>query len=237
MGEEPVTEMRQGSRVLMSQGVEVDGKQSGHLIDLSVTGAYVSADVSVITNSVVNLKFELMGRLIEVQGKVVILHEGVGMGVKFLSLKPEDARKIKAYVGRASSQGQSNARGWQILIIDDTHFYREAYRQRFEAEGFSVLVAQDGVGGLRLLLKEHPDVILLDLMMDGMDAFKVLHIIKSRPEVKHIPVFILSDRSTPQDVKRTSELGASELLVKATATPDKVAEKINAILNYRPTLF
>ncbi len=231
--------MRKGNRVLTAQQVEIDGKYTGQAVDLSVVGVYVSTQVSYPINTVVNLKFQLIHHPIEAQAKVIYIDEGIGMGVRFLTLKPEDAKRISAYVEAASPshQIQPNVRRNQILIIDDTHFYREAYQQYFQSEGFSVLVAQNGIEGLRVLLKERPDAILLDLMMDGMDAFKVLHIIKSRSELKGIPVFILSDRGTQQEMNRAVELGAAELLIKSTSTPDKVGEKVRVALQQRSTLF
>lgn len=231
--------MRKGSRVLTSQSVEIDGKYNGQAVDLSTVGVYVTTQAPVPVNSIIHLKFKLINQLVEVQGKVVYLDEGIGMGVKFLALKPEDAKRLKAYVDAASPshQVQPQSRGHQILIVDDTHFYREAYQQYFQSEGFSVLVAQNGVEGLRVLLKERPDIILLDLMMDGMDAFKVLHIIKSRPEIKHIPVLIVSARGAPPEHDRAIELGAADFLMKTAATPDKVAEKVKSIMHQSQTLF
>jgi len=230
--------MRKGHRVLTSQSVEIDGKYHGQAVDLSAVGAYVTTQASFPVNSIIHLKFKLINQLVEVQGKVVYLDEGIGMGVKFLALKPEDAKRLKAYVDTAPSLRpvQPQKLNRQILIIDDTHFYREAYQQYFQSEGFSVLVAQNGVEGLRILLKERPDIILLDLMMDGMDAFKVLHIIKSRSEIKHIPVLIVSDRGTLQERDHAIELGATDVLMKAAAAPDKVGEKVKSILNQSQTL-
>lgn len=225
---------RRKERVLIVQEVEINGDASGQAIDLSTEGMYITTHGRFEKNETMNLRFRLEKRLIEVAAKAVYLHEGVGMGVRFIGLKPDDFTYLKEYIAKVThSQSAANPNSKKVLIIDDTQFYQTVYRQRLLSEGFSVLVAQNGVEGLQLLFKERPALVLLDLIMDGMDGYKVLHIIRSQPEVKDIPVIVSSVKGTPNEVNRAIEMGAVDFLVKATTSPNKVVEKIKEVIRHR----
>lgn len=225
---------RRKERVLIVQEVGINGNGSGQAIDLSTDGMYITTHGRFAKNETINIQFRLEKRPIEVAAKVVYLHDGVGMGVRFIGLKPEDFTYLKEYIAKAAhSQSHAHSNSKKVLIIDDTQFYQTVYRQRLLSEGFSVFVAQNGVEGLQILFKERPALVLLDLIMDGMDGYKVLHIIRSQPEVKDIPVIVSSVKGTPNEVNRAIELGAVDFLVKATTSPNKVVEKIKEVIRHR----
>lgn len=227
---------RTRKRVLIMRELEIDGKPIGQAIDLSADGMYITTSAKFEKGAAISLKFQLENHPIETKARVLYLHEGIGMGVKFLALPHEDAARIKAFVDKASPARQSEPdlhRRNKILIIDDTPFYRTTYQQRFLSAGFSVQIAPNGVEGLKVLLQERPHLVLLDLVMDGMDGYKVLHIIKSHPEIKDIPVIILTVRGAAQEVSKAIELGAVDYLVKATTPPNKVVEKVKDVLRHR----
>jgi CheY-like chemotaxis protein len=66
--------------------------------------------------------------------------------------------------------------------------------------------------------------------MDGIDGFKVLQLMQMNPDLKTIPVLILSARSVPADVEKAMGLGARDYLLKMTTTPIKLSEKVKEIL-------
>lgn len=225
---------RRKERVLVVQEVEINGTASGQAIDLSTEGMYITTHEKFERNATITLRFFLEKHEIEVKAKVVYLHEGVGMGVRFVGLKPGDLDSLKGYIERLShSHNASSSNHKKILIIDDTQFYQAVYRQRLLSEGFSVLVANNGIEGLKILFKERPALVLLDLVMDGMDGYKVLHIIRSQPEVKDIPVIVSSVKGASHEVDRAIGLGAVDFLVKATTSPNKVVEKIKEVMRHR----
>jgi CheY-like chemotaxis protein len=225
---------RRKERVLIVQEVKINGAASGQAIDLSTEGMYITTHEKFEKNTTITLRFRLKEHEMEVKAKVVYLHEGVGMGVRFIGLKPGDLDHIKGYIERVShSHTHSNSNQKKVLIIEDTQFYQAVYRQRLLSEGFSVLVANSGIEGLKILFKERPALVLLDLVMDGMDGYKVLHIIRSQPEVKDIPVIVSSVRGAPHEVDRAIGLGAVDYLVKATTSPNKVVEKIKEVIRHR----
>lgn len=229
---------RRNKRVLVMQELVMDGKPMGQAIDLSIDGMYIVTRAKFAKDTILTLAFQLEQHPVEIRARVMYRHEGIGMGVKFLSLKPEDSEQIRAHIEKASTARhvQHKTERKQILIIDDTNFYQTVYQNRLLAEGYSVLVARNGMEGLKILMKESPDLILLDLIMEGMDGYKVLQIIKSEPDLRDIPVVVFSVRGTTQEVSRAIALGAADFLVKAMTTPNQVMEKIKAVFRHRSSV-
>lgn len=222
---------RRNKRVLIMQELVIDGKPAGQAIDLSMDGMYVSTRAKFAKGDIVTIRFQLDNEPMEVKGRILYRHEGIGMGVKFVSIKSEDGQRIAAHIEKVSTAraAQAPAQRKQVLIIDDTHFYQSVYQQRLMSEGYSVLLARNGVEGLKILMETRPDLILLDLVMEGMDGYKVLQIIKSEPNLKDIPVIVISVKGASQEVSRAMELGAADYLVKATTSPHQVAQKIRKL--------
>jgi len=81
----------------------------------------------------------------------------------------------------------------KVLIIDDDFDLVEAMRVTLEAADFDVIDAQDGNRGLELIRKEHPDLVLLDVMMAQIDeGFHVAYQIRSDESIKDTPIVILT---------------------------------------------
>jgi CheY-like chemotaxis protein len=118
----------------------------------------------------------------------------------------------------------------KILLVDDTDFYLKAYKSKLMGEGFVVTTANNGVEAIKSIATERPDMILLDLMMPVMDGFKVLQTIKADPNLIEIPVVVFSAKGNMDEVEKAIAGGATDFLIKATSTPNKVVEKIKEIL-------
>jgi len=93
-----------------------------------------------------------------------------------------------------------------------------------------VITAYDGEEGLKRAKQELPHIILLDLIMPVMDGFDVLEQIKANPDLKHIPVLILSNLGQDSDINKAKELGAVDYLVKANWSLQGVIDKIKSHL-------
>jgi len=118
----------------------------------------------------------------------------------------------------------------KILLVDDTDFYLKAYKSKLMGEGFVVTTANNGVEAIKSIATERPDMILLDLIMPVMDGFKVLQTIKADPNLIEIPVVVFSAKGNMDEVEKAIAGGATDFLIKATSTPNKVVEKIKEIL-------
>jgi DNA-binding response OmpR family regulator len=114
----------------------------------------------------------------------------------------------------------------KVLLIEDDEFAAEMYRLRLAADGYTVVVGQDGEEGLRMASEERPDFIYLDLRLPGLDGFEVLERLRADPGTKHIPVIILSNYGEPELRERGLKLGALEFLVKADTTPAQLSTRV-----------
>ncbi len=118
----------------------------------------------------------------------------------------------------------------KILLAEDDKFISLAYQDGFKRAGFEVIVAYDGVDALDKLKSKKPDLILLDVIMPQKNGFEVLEEIKNNPELKNIPVIILSNLGQDTDIQKGRELGAVDYLIKSNFSMNKVIEKIRKYL-------
>jgi len=121
----------------------------------------------------------------------------------------------------------------KILIIEDEETLQKALTEYITAEKFEVTSALDGEKGLQMAKEQSPDLILLDIILPKMDGFKVLEEIKKDPKTKNIPVILLTNLESPEDIQKAFEKGATTYLVKSDFKLEEVVEKIKeAIKKY-----
>jgi len=118
----------------------------------------------------------------------------------------------------------------KILVVEDDAMISSMYKTKFEADGFTVLIAADGAVGLEMAKKEKPDIIMLDVILPQLDGFSVLEEIKKDEKIKTIPVIMLTNLGTEEDKLKGESLGAVDYLVKASLTPGQVSQKIKQTL-------
>ncbi|HET9850201.1 MAG TPA: response regulator [Candidatus Saccharimonadales bacterium] len=116
----------------------------------------------------------------------------------------------------------------QIVIVEDDLAIAQMYRLKFEAEGYKVAIAENGVLGLALCEKEKPDLVLLDLMMPEMNGDDMLDKMRHTDWGKDIKVFILTNVGEQEAPSRLKDLDVSKFVVKAEMTPKEVADLVNA---------
>jgi CheY-like chemotaxis protein/Zn ribbon nucleic-acid-binding protein len=117
----------------------------------------------------------------------------------------------------------------KILCVDDDPLIREMLGDILRFRGYSVATAADGEVGLEAVTRDRPDLILLDVMMPGLDGFEVCRRIKADPELKQIPVIILTAMNDPKLNARAFEAGAA-LALRKTADAASVLRTIEAAL-------
>jgi CheY-like chemotaxis protein len=121
-----------------------------------------------------------------------------------------------------------------ILLVEDSKVVQQMYRNKLTFEQFNVLTADNGMEAIKILSKEKPDIILLDLMMPIMDGYKVLQVIKTDPKLAHIPVLVFSAKGQSEEVEKALNLGAAGYIVKATTKPNDVVEQIRKVIDQKP---
>ncbi|MFC1595066.1 PleD family two-component system response regulator [Patescibacteria group bacterium] len=120
--------------------------------------------------------------------------------------------------------------GVSILIIEDDKFLRELIGKKLLKEGYEVLNAVNGEEGLASIKDNKPRLLLLDLLLPGMNGFDVLAKMKEDDSTKDIPVIILSNIGSRDDIERAKSLGARDYLIKAHFTPQEVVEKAEKVI-------
>ncbi|MBR9883996.1 MAG: response regulator [Oceanospirillales bacterium] len=106
--------------------------------------------------------------------------------------------------------GEGNRR---VLVIDDEPAITRVIRRILQAEGYDVIIANDGFQGGTKLLQEQPALVTLDLSMPGMDGFEVLEFIRKTPDVAHTRVAVISALGDAE-LQRAKEAGADLVLSK-----------------------
>lgn len=113
----------------------------------------------------------------------------------------------------------------KILIAEDEEVLLNVLKDRFEAEGWEVAVAKDGEETIAAIEKTPFDLVLLDLLMPKIDGFEVLKEVKSNPELKDIPIMVLSNLGGDEDIKKAMALGADDYYVKTQHPMSEIVEK------------
>lgn len=116
-----------------------------------------------------------------------------------------------------------------LLVAEDDQFYANLYRTKLEKEGFSVIIASNGTETINLLEDNHPDLIILDLVMPETDGFEVLEKLKERG-INNIPIIVLSNLGQEEDVERAKALGAFKYIIKSNVSIHQMVESVEKAL-------
>jgi len=117
----------------------------------------------------------------------------------------------------------------KILIVDDEQPILEALTIRLEANGYEVITAIDGADGLSKARLEKPDLIVLDVMLPKMNGYKVSRMLKFDENYQHIPIIMLTAKTSQVDKIVGLEIGADDYLTKPFDMRELIA-RIRAIL-------
>ncbi|MCL5094258.1 MAG: response regulator [Patescibacteria group bacterium] len=121
----------------------------------------------------------------------------------------------------------------KILLVEDDLILVDLYEATLEMEGFQVLKATSGKEGLKILKKDTPDLILLDILMPEMNGFEFLKELKKIKTVKNVPVLLLTNLGESKlDINRelAFALGIEGYLIKSKNPPEQVVSRIKNVL-------
>ncbi len=118
-----------------------------------------------------------------------------------------------------------------ILFIEDEAALQKAFSDVFEGEGYNILSALNGEDGFMLAKSRKPDIILLDLILPKLHGFAVLEKLKKEKETHDIPVIILTNLESLEEVDKALELGAVSYFVKSHYGLEEIVEKVKKALN------
>ena len=113
-----------------------------------------------------------------------------------------------------------------VLIIEDDENVRELYAFALAKAGFEIIKAKDGGEGVRLALKEHPDLILVDIIMPVLDGHKVVKEIREDSWGKKAKIIYLTNKEDVVNVVYAKELEAEDYIIKANTDVQDLVEII-----------
>ncbi len=122
-----------------------------------------------------------------------------------------------------------------ILVVDDMAICREPIAEALQRRGYDVLCASDGNEALSILHQQHPDLVLLDVNMPQLDGLCVLRSMRQDPDLKQIPVVLLTDRTERACIKQAAGYGANGYLLKSQFSLDRLLASVGACLGQLTT--
>jgi CheY-like chemotaxis protein len=120
----------------------------------------------------------------------------------------------------------------KILLVDDVKLLLEIQKQFLSSSNVHILTACDGTEALEVARRERPDLIVLDKYMPKMDGIDCCKTIKSDPDLKHIPIIMVSNSARPADIEEYTTIGCNDYLAK----PIDGRLFLNKIKKYLPSI-
>lgn len=121
----------------------------------------------------------------------------------------------------------------KVLIVEDEETLARNLSEKLKGEGFNVLTAKDGEDGLEKIRGEHPDLIVLDIMLPKLDGLSLCRIVRRDPVTSHIPIIMLTARGTEVDKIVGLESGADDYVVKPFGLGEFLA-RVRAVMRRAP---
>jgi DNA-binding response OmpR family regulator len=114
----------------------------------------------------------------------------------------------------------------KILLVEDDKFFRDFYAFKLQEKAMQVDVADNGEEGLKKIVENPPDLVLLDLIMPKKDGFEVLNAMQQQGLTNTIPVLVFSTLGQEKDVEKARQLGARGYINKSFFDFEKLFNRI-----------
>jgi DNA-binding response OmpR family regulator len=119
----------------------------------------------------------------------------------------------------------------KILFVEDEIAMLNALANKFRQEDFAVFTASDGEEGVKLALKEKPDLLMLDIIMPKLDGIGVIKKVRENAKWgKDVPIIMLTNLSDPEHVSEAAKYGVYDFLVKTDWRLDEVVQMVKTKL-------
>jgi DNA-binding response OmpR family regulator len=119
----------------------------------------------------------------------------------------------------------------KILIVEDEEVLMNILKTSFEKSDFKALTAIDGEEGFRMAMAEHPDFLLIDILMPKMDGIEMLKEIRKNEWGKKIPAIILTNVKDMERISEATQEGVYDYLIKTDWTIDEIVKKVVEKIN------
>jgi CheY-like chemotaxis protein len=118
----------------------------------------------------------------------------------------------------------------RILVVEDEESLLKLESILLSSKGYSVTGVMDGRSALEEVRANKPDLVILDIMLPEIDGFEVCRLIKEDPEIRHIPVLILTAKKNSQDLARGQQVGCDAYITKPFKSV-KVLDMVQELLS------
>jgi CheY-like chemotaxis protein len=118
----------------------------------------------------------------------------------------------------------------KIVVAEDEPILLKALNLELLSAGYEVLSATNGKAALEVIEKERPALVLLDILMPELTGFEVLEKLQANPQLKKIPVIILSNLGQEEEIKKGLALGAKDYYIKASTDLETITQKVKELV-------
>ncbi len=132
-----------------------------------------------------------------------------------------------------ASTEEEQFEGMKVLIVDDTPANIDILARFLKQNGLDLSIAPNGEIALKIIEKNKPDLILLDVMMPGIDGYQLCEKLKSNDQTKGIPIIFISAKSEVDDLVRGFDVGGVDYIVKPFQQKEVVARVKNQLITVK----
>lgn len=158
---------------------------------------------------------------------------GFSLGAVDYFVKPVNKEDLLQALDRVHLIPKPDQQSPTVLVIDDDRAAIDLIQVILENEGYRILKAFQGKEGLELAVREHPDLIILDLIMPEVSGFNVAYQLRQIPATRSIPIIILTSMEVDADTAAQLSTYVSGLMSKSTFTKKDLLREINNVENMR----
>ena len=182
----------------------------------------------------------LTRELVELHGGQIHVQSQPGKGTSFVLTFPYNQTAPATYTplpsitiphpGRPHNSEKTNAKSSLILLIEDNQDVLN-YLQSCLSSSFNIVTAKDGATGIDTAITQVPDLIITDVMMPEIDGFEVTKRLKAHETTSHIPIIILTGKSSPESKFHSLEIDADDYLAKPFESTELLLRIENLLRN------
>ena len=158
---------------------------------------------------------------------------GFSLGAVEYFVKPVNREDLVRALDRVHMLPSRDEKKPSVLVIDDDRAATDLVQVILENEGYRVSAAHDGADGVAMAVREHPDVVLLDLLMPEMSGFAVAQQLRQIPATRAIPIIVLTSMEVDDEVQQQLGNTVAGLMSKARFTKKDLLREITNIENAR----
>ncbi len=207
--------------IVWDQGVGIAQEDIQHLfkpfvqLDAGLTREYQGT----------GLGLALVAQMVHLHGGRVSVESEVGKGSRFIITLPWSSKEQKPMAKVTAkllfpSQRSGEKRNGRILLVEDTDVVVQLVSEYLRYKGYEVILAHNGVEGVNLAAQEHPDLILMDVMMPIMDGLEATQNIRKDKTLQSIPIIALTALAMSGDSERCLAAGMNDYLSKPIQMQD-----------------